>query len=520
MAFCVVSTLWCNVGAFAAPPEKDRVARAQSHVDMGDSLFEGGRFDQAIAEYTAALALAPHPDLLWNIGRAHEQKKRFAQAIYFFEQYLTLEITADDAALARGRIKSLRPKAIASERGTVVVLTGLANCNVEVGGIKVGTGREVSAEVKTGRYRVFVSCNGMKPFQKVVRITAGQLTKLEVMPEPLVPPCTLLVRNKEKTSLFIGSSETPLSFPYSVQAGRQTIRVQSPRRLGTSIEVECKGGEQLNLDIDLGPIRHPEAYENWAGEYRVRRRADGSEGAEIDHGLLSLGKDGRGRLVQNGERTLETWRANNCGGSKSLRWTREWDATYDGTTLALGDGRITSCSCESYCRVSPALEFNVPSLPRFEGMLSSNLFIVRTALPGAGADSHESSLLELVDEWVGAQWSSDGSAVSFTISEDLSATLRVTRTGMIPSYKRSKCKGAAEFRQRIEYSGTISREKATLVWSPAAPVELDCSCPGACGSKPLERKRTLYLLPFTRYLVGDGVLLWRPWERRDSPSQL
>ncbi len=496
------------------------MARAQSHVDTGDSLFEGGRFDQAIAEYTAALALSPHPDLLWNIGRAHEQKKRFAQAIYFFEQYLTLEITADDAALARRRIKSLRPKAIASERGTVVVLSGLANCNVKVGGIKVGTGREVSAEVKTGRYRVLVACNGMKPFQKVVRVTAGQLTKLKVTPEPLVPPCKLLVRNKEKIRLFIGSSEAPLLFPYTVQAGRQTIRVLSPRRMGTAIEVECNDGQQLTLDMDLGPVRHPETYGNWAGEYRVRRRVDGSEGAEIDHGLLTLGKNGRGRLVQNGERTLETWRANNCGGSKSLRWSREWNATYDGTTLTLGNGRITSCSCESYCRVSPTLEFDVRSLPRFEGMLSSNFFIIRTALPGAGADRHESSVFELVDEWVGKQWSSDVSAVSFSVSENLSATLRVTRTGMIPSYKRSKCNGVAEFRQRIEYMGTLSREKAKLVWSPTAPVELDCSCPGACGSKPLERERTLYLFPFTRYLIGDGVLLWRPWEKKGSPSQL
>ena len=43
----------------AAPPQQELVSRAQEHVDRGDALFDKRRYEQAIDEYTSALALAP-----------------------------------------------------------------------------------------------------------------------------------------------------------------------------------------------------------------------------------------------------------------------------------------------------------------------------------------------------------------------------------------------------------------------------------------------------------------------------
>ena len=111
-------------GVGEARPQTDRkLAReAKKHVKAGLKHYKRGKMDKAIEELQVAYSLDPVPIVLFHIAEAHNSKKEYKEALYYYRQYAKEE-----------------PKA-AKRRGVPEIIEALAAMEE--------TGGETAAEVK------------------------------------------------------------------------------------------------------------------------------------------------------------------------------------------------------------------------------------------------------------------------------------------------------------------------------------------------------------------------------------
>lgn len=104
-----------GVGAAANAQSAGDLARARALDKAGTEAFRAGRYDQAIASYQAAYALAPRPGGLFNIGRAYHKKGDTKHALEFYKRYLADEPKGPVADEARGYVAALERSLPAAE---------------------------------------------------------------------------------------------------------------------------------------------------------------------------------------------------------------------------------------------------------------------------------------------------------------------------------------------------------------------------------------------------------------------
>ncbi|MDD5305843.1 MAG: tetratricopeptide repeat protein [Deltaproteobacteria bacterium] len=100
--------------ATAATSEEDA---AQASTDTakksfvaGSEHYAAGRYAEAAAEFQKAYDLTRSPEILYNIGRCHEELKDEKQAISDYETYLSLAPAAPDVADVKQRIEGCKER--------------------------------------------------------------------------------------------------------------------------------------------------------------------------------------------------------------------------------------------------------------------------------------------------------------------------------------------------------------------------------------------------------------------------
>jgi tetratricopeptide (TPR) repeat protein len=93
----------------AAPTAEETTAEtvtetAKKSFVTGSEHYAAGRYAEAAAEFQKAYDLTRSPEILYNIGRCHEELKDDKQAIADYETYLSLAPAAPDAEDVRKRI--------------------------------------------------------------------------------------------------------------------------------------------------------------------------------------------------------------------------------------------------------------------------------------------------------------------------------------------------------------------------------------------------------------------------------
>ena len=80
-------------GVGEARPQTDRkLAReAKKHVKAGLKHAKRGKLDKAIEAFQVAYSLDPVPMVLFHIAEAHNSKKEYKEALYYYRQYLKEE---------------------------------------------------------------------------------------------------------------------------------------------------------------------------------------------------------------------------------------------------------------------------------------------------------------------------------------------------------------------------------------------------------------------------------------------
>lgn len=90
----------------SAPTQADKQA-ARGLVDEGIAAMDARDYARAVALYTRAFAVVPHPILLFNIGQAYRLAGHPDRAVPYYEHYLQREPGGEEAAAARAWLTKL-----------------------------------------------------------------------------------------------------------------------------------------------------------------------------------------------------------------------------------------------------------------------------------------------------------------------------------------------------------------------------------------------------------------------------
>jgi outer membrane receptor for ferrienterochelin and colicin len=105
----------------ASPARADVRTEARRHFRAGMALVQEGQVDAGVAELQVAYEILPHPNVLYNIGRAYAEAGRYEEALEYFEQYV--ESDPPDREEVRQFIVAIEAR-IAEAAGTTAVATG------------------------------------------------------------------------------------------------------------------------------------------------------------------------------------------------------------------------------------------------------------------------------------------------------------------------------------------------------------------------------------------------------------
>jgi tetratricopeptide (TPR) repeat protein len=92
------------------------IAEAAAHHNRGIELFREGRFEESIASFERAEAIAPTSANLMNLARCNQELGRNAEAVAYLERYLAaVDLTAEQRSRATSLLEGLRAAIAASE---------------------------------------------------------------------------------------------------------------------------------------------------------------------------------------------------------------------------------------------------------------------------------------------------------------------------------------------------------------------------------------------------------------------
>jgi outer membrane receptor protein involved in Fe transport len=96
------------VSLFASVAHADVRTEARRHFRAGMALIAEGQVDAGVAELQEAFEILPHPNVLYNIGRAYAESGRYVEAVDYFERYL--ESDPPDRSDVMGYLTALRAR--------------------------------------------------------------------------------------------------------------------------------------------------------------------------------------------------------------------------------------------------------------------------------------------------------------------------------------------------------------------------------------------------------------------------
>ncbi|NOY93685.1 MAG: TonB-dependent receptor [Deltaproteobacteria bacterium] len=107
-AIALSTTLWRPV---AHADVRTEARRAFRH---GMELIQEGQVDEGVASLQEAYDILPHPNVLYNIGRAYAEAGRYDEAVEYFERYLAAD--PPDREEVQGFLGALQDRIAARER--------------------------------------------------------------------------------------------------------------------------------------------------------------------------------------------------------------------------------------------------------------------------------------------------------------------------------------------------------------------------------------------------------------------
>lgn len=159
----------------------DLVQRATEH-------FSAGEFEEAAALFAEAFELDPHPVIMFNLARAHQEMGDLPGALNFLNIIGTLDAPAHVAEAAQTKIAEVEallieqgydPATVTSQnyvpRGSLTLTTQPEGADVFIAGEYAGRTPFVRDLIDEGTYAVRVELEGYHPINQDIDIAGGRM---------------------------------------------------------------------------------------------------------------------------------------------------------------------------------------------------------------------------------------------------------------------------------------------------------------------------------------------------------
>lgn len=262
--------------ASASADQGDRRQQARQLVELGQTAFQEERFDEAAIYFQEAYNLDPHPNLMFNIARAHEEMGDYPAALRFYEQVLTFDPGERVETSVANRIIGVRdilldmgydPDTVTTQsyipRGSLSIETEPAGARVFINSDFAGRTPFEANRLNEGTYDIRITLDEYHPVSEEVSIQGSQHTivRHDLQPrqriEDYVPPNPgyLTVRAAGRgLSVYVEDRRfgfTPIENA-GIAPGTYSIRVESEGWTTWESEVTIEPGEETEV---LAPVR-------------------------------------------------------------------------------------------------------------------------------------------------------------------------------------------------------------------------------------------------------------------------
>lgn len=159
----------------------DLVQRATEH-------FSAGEFEEAAAFFAEAFELDPHPVIMFNLARAHQEMGDLPGALNFLKIIRTLDAPAHVAEAAETKITEVEgllieqgydPNTVTSQsyipRGSLTLTTQPEGADVFIAGEYAGRTPFIEDLINEGRWSIRVELEGFHPVNQEIDITGGRM---------------------------------------------------------------------------------------------------------------------------------------------------------------------------------------------------------------------------------------------------------------------------------------------------------------------------------------------------------
>jgi hypothetical protein len=232
-------------------------AEARERFDRGLRLFNQQDNEGALAEFTRAYELVPHPLVLYNIGLVYVAMSRPVQAKDTFDRLLAAPGGLDAAKLERVRAEREQQAGLIAE---VEITASVKDALVEVDGVEAGkTPLSAPLRLSSGSHIIGVVGSGYVPLRKQVSLAGATRTPLSF---ELVPSEATLAHVEVRSRIpklelfldgqFVGLTPLPASLAILPGPHRLESKRAGYRTLSQTIEVGAgsTGAVEMNPEVD------------------------------------------------------------------------------------------------------------------------------------------------------------------------------------------------------------------------------------------------------------------------------
>jgi hypothetical protein len=236
------------VATAASADENKTSPAAGDYFTRAEQADAKGDLDRAIDLYERSYRAAPHANTAYNLADALERKKRYSEALIYYELYLTLSPKATDRAKVKKLITALE------SRPTTFEITGdghdgsvdLRTAYVIIDGaiVKKPGGSRVDIKLAPGFHTIdIVTPTGVASDEVDVRRTGG--SKPYQVKEPSAAEGNAVVSTSVVEAAFANDRVDRTAKRIAMPVGKQLVAVYDGRRECAPITADIKRGKTV-----------------------------------------------------------------------------------------------------------------------------------------------------------------------------------------------------------------------------------------------------------------------------------
>jgi hypothetical protein len=272
-------------------PAKPEQAQADRYFKSGVQLFKEAKYSEALAEFTRAYEIAPHPLVLYNIAGCHRELSHYGEAVSFYERFL---------AEGKGQVPAARLTAAQTELdgilariARVTVTVSPDGASITVDGNAIGTLVKMPLILPPGEHKLVASAAGRKDSERTIKVASGDELTVELS-------LAALPTEKEDSARLVEHPvliARPKRFAVGASFGTNLLRAgeSGAPTLGLGVAI----GSRLELGVDVVLVAYaviPQLRVRLAGETLSVHAVAAAPIAITDDGMTKTFVAGAGGL--------------------------------------------------------------------------------------------------------------------------------------------------------------------------------------------------------------------------------